>query len=111
MEVVAWQFVDRIKRATQDFESSPEEATLTITDDVQELFEDMRQMETEIDSSLNEISATVRNVADFSSEAHGFSDETLGQVYELDRKLEHLQDVSDKVELKIIVLLEKLGML
>ena len=110
MEAETRQFVDRFKQATQDLESSLEDARFRIIKALQILLEDIQRMESQIHSSLEEISGYAADAADSSSEAHGFSDETLGQVYELDRRLELLDEAVMNVEFRMRALLERFNM-
>ena len=103
------KFIDKFREATKELEGGLQEISIKVTDEMTSLVQRVRLMETEITGSLHQIHESAENAETLSDEAMCFSDETLGEVQELDRRVGLIDENVIKANKKLDALLEKLS--
>lgn len=106
VEIESRKFIDRFTEATKALEAGLADTKSKIVEEMDELLDHIRGMELSIERSLEHIFSTAESAAYLSDEAMGFSDETLGTVHELDRKVENVEGLVFRTEPKIDALLK-----
>lgn len=104
------KFIDQFREATKELEGGLQEVSTKVTDEMSSLVQRVRLMEADITGSLHQIHESAENAENLSDEAVCFSDETLGEVKELDRKVSLIEENVIEVNKKLDALLEKYSM-
>lgn len=107
LETESESFINRFRKATNELNSNLDDVKERVTTEMNSLLQKIRQMEFNIDRSLEGIFNSAENAESLSDEAMNYSDETLGAVHELDRKVDNLEGHAVLLGDRLKALLEK----
>jgi len=109
VEAQSQQFIERFREATRRLEYSLEDTKSKIVQEMGALLMYIEEMEISIERSLEQIFASAADAQDLSSQAMGFSDETLGMVYQIGTRVENVEDAAFDIGAKVDALLKNFG--
>jgi hypothetical protein len=102
VDVEGRRFMERFRQATTALENE-------VTAAKARLASDLRELALEVSASLEQVSGSAQAAEEMSNQTAAFSDETLGGMHEIDRKVENIEVTADRNEHKLLAILEHLG--
>lgn len=103
------RFLMRFREATLGLENTLNDTKQRVEAGMSSLLDKVQEMEQSVESSLASVFESAQNAEGLSDEAMCLSDETLGTVNELDRKIESIEVCVSLLDDKVDALLENFG--